>query len=89
MRLSINQKGTKMKGLLKEPFGCTLCKKSFSQPMDLAKHFKLNHSPKSTASESPEKTESTEKTVNENKSTEKSSEKSLASSIETKGWVKK
>ena len=44
-----------MKGLLKEPFGCALCKKSFSDPKDLPNHYYSEHSPKSNHSKSPQK----------------------------------
>ena len=53
---------------LKEPFGCSLCKKSFSDPMDLANHYNLEHSPKSNDSKSPEKS------VTKNEDTQKSCE---------------
>jgi len=44
-----------MEGILKEPFGCALCKKSFSDPVDLPNHYYSEHSPKSNDSKSPQK----------------------------------
>ena len=57
-----------MKGLLKEPFGCALCKKLFSDPMDLPNHYYSEHSPKSNDSKSPQKS------VNKNEDSQKSCE---------------
>ena len=44
-----------MEGLLEEPFGCALCKKSFSNPMDLPNHYYSEHLPKSNDSKSSQK----------------------------------